>query len=108
MRAKNCIMVAALIAAFTIGCSKSNTQNPEAAARQSALDKLEKQYQDEAKQIQDAQAKLDAMRQSYTTNDAAYLSQSNRLQNMIFRHRIFYQKLQAEKMDAQKYPQGTN
>ena len=98
------------MAAFVIGCSKSNTaQQPQAAAPQSTLEKLQITYQNQGKRIQEVEARLDALRQSYTTNAQPYLEQSKTLDNMISLHKLLYAKIQAEKqkIDAQAKAQGT-
>ena len=100
MRPRHYITAAALIAAFTIGCSKSSTQT---GTEQGALDKLQKQYQDQEKQIQEAQAKLETLRQKYSTNGPPYLKQSRTLDSMISFHRVLYAKIEAEKIGQQPH-----
>jgi len=69
---------------------------------------LQQQFLTESNQIQEAQANLKVLRQTYTTNDQPYLDAQNKLAQMIKMHQLLYSKLEAEKIDAQLKAQSTN
>ncbi len=73
-----------------------------------SLDVLQKKYQEDEKQIDEAKKKLDLLRKSYKTNDQPYLDAKGNFEQMIEFHKLLAAKIQADKIDAQIPSQGTH
>ena len=128
---------------FAIGCSKHSSPKSEAAKRQRAaemaalersqvvtnsLDVLQARFQEDEKQIEAAQTKLDALRRKYgitdrsrtqldqtnqngeviVTSQQTYWDAKRKLAEMVEFHKVLQAKIQADKMDAQIPSQGTH
>ena len=110
----NAVIVAIVLVA---GCSKSSSSPPQtsrvgitkdsppdvkafADLLTNRLEVLQQKYQEEDKQIQETQTKLQLLRQANKNTDQSYFDEQAKLDRMLAWHKMLWAKIQTMKTDA--------